>query len=73
MLHIDNQARTLSIITNKVPSLEKRIPGHPVGGNIDQHGRPAWTNHTLGSSLLAVSVALLRLEATKNQSSYCLR
>jgi hypothetical protein len=73
MLHIVNQARTLSIITNKVPSLEKRIPGHPVGGNIDQHGWPAWMNHTLGSSLLAVSVALLRLEATKNQSSYCLR
>jgi len=74
-LHVVSQARTFSIITDKVPSLEKRIPGHPVGGNRDQQPASLDQPHLglLGSSLLAVSVALLRLEATESKSTYCLQ
>lgn len=36
MLHIVNQDRTFSIITDKVASLEMHSPGQPVGGNTGQ-------------------------------------
>lgn len=66
MLHIVNQDRTFSIITDKVASLEMHSPGSQ-WVETQANSQPAWTNHTSGSSLLAVSVALLTLEITKNQ------